>query len=58
MFEKSEERDQLQQWREQDELIKILMKDYNLSKASVYRYLGKTFDNSIHFMLFQKNVYV
>jgi Mor family transcriptional regulator len=28
------------------ELIKILMKDYNLSKASVYRYLGKTVENS------------
>ena len=40
-----EERDQLRQRREQGELIKTLMKDYNLSKASVYRYLGKTFDN-------------
>lgn len=28
--------------REQGDLIKILMKDYNLSKASVYRYLGET----------------
>jgi DNA invertase Pin-like site-specific DNA recombinase len=34
--------DQLRQRREQGELIKNLMKDYNLSKASVYRYLGKT----------------
>ena len=34
--------DQLRQRREQGELIKTLMKDYSLSKASVYRYLGKT----------------
>jgi DNA invertase Pin-like site-specific DNA recombinase len=34
--------DQLRQRREQGELIKTLMKDYGLSKASVYRYLGKT----------------
>ncbi len=33
---------QLRQRREQGELIKTLMKDYSLSKASVYRYLGKT----------------
>jgi DNA invertase Pin-like site-specific DNA recombinase len=46
-----EERDQLRQRREQGELIKTLMKDYNLSKASVYRYLDKTFDNRIHFIL-------
>ena len=41
-----EERDQLRQRREQGELIKTLMKDYNLSKAGVYRYLGKTAENS------------
>ena len=34
--------DQLRQRREHGELIKTLMKDYSLSKASVYRYLGKT----------------
>lgn len=34
--------DQLRQRREQGELVKTLMKDYSLSKASVYRYLGKT----------------
>jgi DNA invertase Pin-like site-specific DNA recombinase len=34
--------DQLRKRREQGELIKTLMKDYSLSKASVYRYLGKT----------------
>jgi len=50
------ERDQLRQWREQGELIKTLMKDYNLSKANVYRYFGKTFDNRIYFMLSQKSV--
>lgn len=33
---------QLRQRREQGELIKTLMRDYSLSKASVYRYLGKT----------------
>ena len=30
----------LQQRRVEGVLIKILMKDYNLSKASIYRYLG------------------
>ena len=30
---------ELQQRREQGELIKTLMKDYSLSKVSVYRYL-------------------
>ena len=35
-----EQSDQLRRRREQGELIKTLMKDYNLSKASVYRYLG------------------
>ena len=30
---------ELRHWREQGDLIKILMKDYNISKASVYRYL-------------------
>nr|WP_321397436.1 recombinase family protein [uncultured Desulfobacter sp.] len=33
---------QLRQRREQGALIKTLMEDYSLSKASVYRYLGKT----------------
>ncbi len=33
---------ELQQRREQGELIKTLMKDYDLSKASVYRYLVPT----------------
>jgi DNA invertase Pin-like site-specific DNA recombinase len=37
-----EQIDKLRQRREQGELIKTLMKDYSLSKASVYRYLGKT----------------
>jgi DNA invertase Pin-like site-specific DNA recombinase len=32
---------ELQLQRQQGVLIKILMKDFNLSKASVYRYLGK-----------------
>ncbi len=32
--------DELQRRREQGMLIKTLMKDYGLSKASVYRYLG------------------
>ncbi len=36
-----EQRDELRKRRRQGELIKILMKDYNLSKASVYRYLDK-----------------
>ena len=36
-----EECDQLRRRREQGELIKSLMKDYGLSKASVYRYLGE-----------------
>jgi DNA invertase Pin-like site-specific DNA recombinase len=31
--------------REQGTLIKILMKDFTLSKASVYRYLGKSTDS-------------
>ena len=33
---------ELQNRREQGELIKTLMKDYHLSKASVYRYLSET----------------
>ncbi len=33
---------ELRHRREQGDLIKILMKNYNLSKASVYRYLGET----------------
>jgi len=33
---------ELKRKREQGVLIKTLMKDYDLSKASVYRYLGKT----------------
>ena len=33
---------ELQQRREQGELIKTLMQDYSLSKASVYRYLSET----------------
>jgi len=37
---------QLRRRREQGERIKILMKDYNLSKVSVYRYLGKKMENS------------
>ncbi len=41
-----EQSDQLRRRREQGKLIKILMKDYNLSKASVYRYLGKAVENS------------
>ena len=36
-----EQSDQLRRRREHGELIKVLMKDYSLSKASVYRYLGK-----------------
>ena len=32
-------------FREQGELIKILIQDYNLSKASVYCYLWKTAKN-------------
>jgi len=32
----------LQQQRADGALIKTLMKDYNLSKASIYRYLGNT----------------
>ena len=32
---------ELQQRRKQGELIKTLMKEYNLSKASVYRYLNQ-----------------
>jgi hypothetical protein len=32
----------LRQKRAQGTLIKTLMKDYGLSKASVYRYLGET----------------
>jgi len=35
-----EQCDQLRRRRKQGELIKSLMKDYSLSKASVYRYLG------------------
>lgn len=35
------QRDELRMRREKGELIKVLMKDYNLSKASIYRYLGK-----------------
>ena len=41
-----EQSNQLRRRREQGELIKALMKDYSLSKASVYRYLGKTVENS------------
>jgi len=41
-----EQRDQLRRGRKQGKLIKTLMKDYNLSKASVYRYLGKTVENN------------
>jgi DNA invertase Pin-like site-specific DNA recombinase len=33
---------QLQQQRKNGVLIRTLMKDYNLSKSSLYRYLGKT----------------
>jgi DNA invertase Pin-like site-specific DNA recombinase len=33
---------ELQTRREQGELVKMLMKDYSLSKASVYRYLNET----------------
>ena len=32
---------ELQSRRQQGDLIKTLMKDYDLSKASVYRYLGE-----------------
>lgn len=35
---------ELRSRREQGTLIKTLMADYNLSKASVYRYLGKVAD--------------
>jgi DNA invertase Pin-like site-specific DNA recombinase len=38
----SEQVVELQGRRAQGELIKTLMKDYNLSKASVYRYLQET----------------
>ena len=34
--------DKLRHRREQGVLIKTLMKDYRLSKASVYRYVGET----------------
>jgi DNA invertase Pin-like site-specific DNA recombinase len=34
------QRDELRKRREEGELIKTLMKEYKLSKASVYRYLG------------------
>ncbi|MCP4285187.1 MAG: recombinase family protein [Gammaproteobacteria bacterium] len=34
----------LQKKRSEGALIRTLMKDYNLSKASIYRYLGKTKD--------------
>ncbi len=37
------EKKELQQKRAQGVLIKILMKDYNLSKATVYRYLNNDF---------------
>ena len=33
---------ELRRKREQGTLIKTLMKEYGLSKASVYRYLGET----------------
>jgi hypothetical protein len=33
---------QLRKRRQHGEMIKDLMADYGLSKASVYRYLGKT----------------
>ena len=35
----ADEIDQLRKRREGGDLIKVLMKDYSLSKASVYRYL-------------------
>ena len=41
-----EQSDQLRRRREQGELIKVLMKEYSLSKASVYGYLGKRVENS------------
>ncbi len=34
--------DELRHRREQGALIRTLMQDYGLSKASVYRYLGET----------------
>jgi len=34
--------DELRHRREQGTLIKTLMKEYRLSKASVYRYLSET----------------
>jgi DNA invertase Pin-like site-specific DNA recombinase len=37
---------ELQSRREQGELIKTLMRDYSLSKASVYRYLSETSQSS------------
>ncbi len=36
---------ELRQRREQGALIKTLMKDYHLSKASVYRYLGESYSS-------------
>ncbi len=36
-----QQRRELQQRRAQGELIKTLMKDYGLSKSSVYRYLNE-----------------
>ena len=41
-----EQSDQLRRRRKQGDLIKVLMKDYCLSKASVYRYLSKGVENS------------
>ena len=38
----NEQMDELRHRREQGTLIKPLMKDYRLSKASVYRYLSET----------------
>jgi DNA invertase Pin-like site-specific DNA recombinase len=37
-----EQTTELRKRRDQDELIKIFMQDYKLSKVSVYRYLGQT----------------
>jgi DNA invertase Pin-like site-specific DNA recombinase len=37
-----EQTDELRRKREQGVLIETLMKEYSLSKASVYRYLGGT----------------
>ncbi|SHJ31633.1 Site-specific DNA recombinase [Rubritalea squalenifaciens DSM 18772] len=39
------QRQELQRRRRDGELIKVLMRDYGLSKASVYRYLGNSGDD-------------